>query len=409
MADINNLVNTDFQEELRAAQGQAKEDPRLIRTIKAPQTEWELEKAAATIKPEELFGDDGVAGRVPVLTQSFIIQKSRQDKAVELGQIAQEMYETKKVSRSNIIALEAEARNILYPQEQVPQPREPSEEERKVIVSDHEVNMFTEEPSKVEAEFAIGNTQVALDRIIGELRNSAISLGNQLIETATADHQERKEKLYKSIAVFNRAIVKFLTETKNTTLEDVDMKFKRDLRWGDLMAVYLTDSLYDTEKDTVRFEKSIASFDGTSGETLLKDLTTLFTESKNSYNVIRNFILGSPAIITDIEHAINNIAVKQDTQKETYWNPTLTVGNLFKAFGDERFANFYTTLDSNIDTQVTAAKAAVELLNGKTDINEIMALTTELHNQQKSILDTCANMAVLCHVQYLIVKFLSNF
>lgn len=385
-----NNINQDFRNELENTNNQ-------VETLKPPIKHNEEKNAYNDISAQALFSHSMIEGKTPELTQDFVLLKSKQDKLVEMGQIAQEVFQTKLVCRRQIIAIESIGRELTS---------EIENEERKVIVSDHEVNMFTEEPSQVEVDTVIDNSQTSIDRISGDLRTSAIALAEKLISTVEKDREERKEKLYKSISVFNQASIKFLEETNNSGFEEVDLKFKRNLRWGDLMSIPLRRVSY-TGEEAEQYEKMISSFDGTSAETFIKDLGTFFQTSHSSFDVIRNFILGAATVITNTSEADNVIAEVQE--KQVGCNTSLTIGTMFKSFGDYRFAGFYNRLENIIEEQLTAIRNTKELFNGKTDITQLLELTAQLHNQQKTILDCTANMAVLNHVQYLIIKFLSTF
>lgn len=385
-----NNINQDFRNELENTNNQ-------VETLKPPIKHNEEKNAYNDISTQALFSHSMIEGKTPELTQDFVLLKSKQDKLVEMGQIAQEVFQTKLVCRRQIIAIESIGRELTS---------EIENEERKVIVSDHEVNMFTEEPSQVEVDTVIDNSQTSIDRISGDLRTSAIALAEKLISTVEKDREERKEKLYKSISVFNQASIKFLEETNNSGFEEVDLKFKRNLRWGDLMSIPLRRVSY-TGEEAEQYEKMISSFDGTSAETFIKDLGTFFQTSYSSFDIIRNFILGTATVITNTSEADNAIAEVQEKQVSCY--TSLTIGTMFKSFGDYRFAGFYNRLENIIEEQLTAIRNTKELFNGKTDITQLLELTAQLHNQQKTILDCTANMAVLNHVQYLIIKFLSTF
>lgn len=387
---MHNQTNEDFQAELAALRGDA---PR-IENLKAPQNEIDESKATDVVLPEQIFDKTVLAGNVPTLNSAFIMEKSRQDSLVELGQIAQEVYVTKKVSRGQVISMESIARNLIPATES-----EASSGERKVIVSDHEVNMFTEEPSRVEVGPTIVNCQANIDRITGDLRHSASDLGRQLVATANADKEERNEKLMASVVQFNEAIKSFLKETQSKSLESSDIKFKRDVTWGSLMAVPLSCLLYLDTVDT-----KIKPFAGTSAEVLLKELHGLFESANFSYYVAQGFAKGSPTIVRDFNDAVFHTLNQDNSVARSH-----TVGDLFHGFGSSKFALFYNFHDNAIETQVTAAKAAVALLEGETSIETIMQLSTELQNQQKAIMDISANLAVLNHIQYLVIRFLKNF
>jgi hypothetical protein len=86
-----------------------------------------------------------------------------------------------------------------------------------------------------------------------------------------------------------------------------------------------------------------------------------------------------------------------------------TIGDLFAAFGSSKFNNFYTYLDTNIEQCYGCVKDIRESITKTTDIQELVKLTNELQHYHKQVMDCTANMAVINHVQYLVIKFLNNF
>lgn len=390
-ATKTNFVNHDFQAELAALQGDNIDSGKVV-TLKAPQSVDERRGADKTIDEEQLFGANVLTGRIPELTQNFILQKSKEDKIVELGSIAQEVYTTKRVSRNQIIAFESIARELIPATKD-----EIAAEDRKIIVSDHEVNMFTEEPSATEVKTVIDGSQTTIDRVVSDVRNSALDLYKSLVETAKSDAVERNEKIYKSISVFNKAVSSFVKETKADALENTQIRFKRDLMWGDLMAVNLTNLKFHADQGLYA-ENVTAGFDGTYAETFIKELNEFLTKSNNAIVVLNNFVNGKPAIVRCAEEERNECT--------KYY---FTVGQVFQAFGSEKFFNFYTHLLSTYDAQIEAAKTVSETLNGETDINKLITISSSLNNIHKTLMDINANLAVLNAVEYMVICFLAKF
>lgn len=383
-----NPVNVDFQEELKAQQ-----NPDKVNTLKAPQNVQDDINVETTISKEELFGKNVIEGQLPTLTQSFIIQKSKEDKLNELGQIAQEMYESKKVSRSQVVSIESIARELIPATEE-----EVASGERKVIVSDHEVNMYTEEPTITEAETTVVNVQANVDRIVSELRDSAICLAEQVIDVAISDNSKRKERILKGVEVFNEAICKFLIETKSDTLEGANIRFKRDLAWGNLMAIPMWAIM---NKKGEELEDMIKTFDGTSGETFVKELSELTGSGVFVYTLLSNFVAKNYAIVKD-SRIIQN-------EQDKNISVAFTIGDLFTAFGSNNMQSFYLFFEEEVSTQIAAAKAAKELLAGETDIKKIVNLSNELQNQHKCLMFIASNISVLSAVQCLVINFLNTF
>lgn len=379
--------NPDFKQELENTK---------IETLKAPSSNLDRNNPdlKSSLTEEQLFGKEAVDGELPKLTQDFVILKSKQDKLIEMGQIAQEVYQTKKVSRKQVLAIESLARDLV----------EQKEERTKVVVDSHEVNMFTEEPSSVEVETVIENSRVAVDEIVGNLKNSTTELATKIIDTIDKDRVSRKDNLQNSIAEFNTSVIEFLTEKDKDTFENVDFKFKRNLKFSDLLSFELSAVRY-SESDN--FERIISSFDGTAAESFLKTLIGYFQGSNNSYNVVRVFVNGVSAVVPNSEIAekiINNS--KEENSLVKY---RITVGDLLAAFGDSRFNKFYTHLESIIEENYNNIKELKESIIKATKVEDLISLSNCINICHKNILDCTGNMGVLNYIQLMIVKLLKSF
>jgi len=390
--------NADFKAELSAMKGEDKAN-----TFKAPETDQQQAKQEYNITNKQIFGDDNTEGKVPELTQQFIVQKSNIDKMVEFGQIAQEVYTTKKICRAQILALESIARELLPATEE-----EVANNERKVIVSDHEVNMFTEDKSAIEVDTAINGAHASTDRITSEIRNSAIKLAEQIIENDNATKVERQEKLSKSISVFNTAIIKFLQDTNSSSLENVQLKFTRDLDWGNLCGITIG-SLNYRMQDPKNIENSPLNpknFNSTYAGVFIKSLNELFSRSTIAFNVIKNFMFGTPNIVTNSLYLQN-----LDDDNETKFNISnnFNVGGLFRAFGSSRFNDFYTFYLNQYNEIIDEVKKLKEALNGETSVESLIKYSSSLNNLNSTLLDIESNIAVLNAIQYALIQMLVQF
>lgn len=380
-------LNPDFKQELENTK---------IETLKAPSSKLDRNNPdlKSTLTEEQLFGKEAVDGELPKLTQDFVILKSKQDKLIEMGQIAQEVYQTKKVSRKQVLAIESLARDLV----------EQKEERTKVVVDSHEVNMFTEEPSSVEVETVIENSRVAVDEIVGNLKNSTTELATKIIDTIDKDRVSRKDNLQNSIAEFNTSVIEFLTEKDKDTFENVDFKFKRNLKFSDLLSFELSAVRY-SESDN--FERIISSFDGTAAESFLKTLIGYFQGSNNSYNVVRVFVNGVSAVVPNSE--IAEKIINDSKEENSLVKYRITVGDLLAAFGDSRFNKFYTHLDSIIEENYNNIKELKESIIKATKVEDLISLSNCINICHKNILDCTGNMGVLNYIQLMIVKLLKSF
>ena len=393
MTDINKntLSNPGFMQELENVEAENK-----VSTLKAPQTMKDLTDSELKVSDAALFGPNTLDGRLPAITQDFIVQKSKQDKLVEFGQIAQEVYKTKLITRDKIIAIESLARELTPETAQ-----ESASESRKVIVSDHEVNMFTEEPSGVEVDTAINGTQVTIDRVTTDIRNNAIALAEQLIATAETDAIERNEKLTKSIALFTKAICTFLKETQSSALENANVRFKRDLDWGNLMGIPVNSLVYTND---TYYKELLSSFESTNCSQFIKELSILVADNKTTNWVIQNFVIGKLGIINNAKQAYDNINEVNDGKLSTF-----TIGDLFKSFGSVKFTAFYYNLCEIYDMQLNAARSTKKLLAGEESLEKLTFLSSELQKQHSTMMAVNFNLSTMNAVQYLVICLLNKF
>ena len=406
-----NQVNADFQAELAALMGTKNvglenhdAGDGKVEHLKAPGSVVEGAKALEnTITTTELFGDEAIDGEIPELTQDFTILASRKDRMMELGQVAQEVYQTKKVSRSQVLAMESLAREIIPAT-----PEEAEGDSRKVLVADHELNMYTEAPSSVEAQTTIDNSQAVLDRALGEIKNSAKVLAEKVIQVANSDMQRRNENLIQGISTFNAAIIKFLDATESKDLVNTRVRFRTNLNWGNLMAMGIERAHSDAMgfKEGGVAEKSIAAFDGTSAETLFKSFGDFVAENAIAMPVISNFISGNFNVIRN--EGERRASIKERNGESAYIDGQ-TFGDLFDTFGSPRFVEFFNGLNDYISNEVNATKIALEMISKANTLEDVTMISMATQRAHSNIMAASANMAVICAVQQMVKDFLEKF
>jgi hypothetical protein len=410
-------VNADFQAELAALLGTKNvgtehyqdsgriEDGK-VEHLKAPGTIIEDGKALGnSITTKELFGDEFIEGEIPELSQDFTILASRKDRLMELGQVAQEVYTTKKLCRSQMVAMESIARELIPAT-----PEETAGDTRKVLVADHELNMYTEAPSSVEVQSTIDNSQVVLDRALGEIKNSAKVLAEKVIQVANSDMQRRNENLVQGISTFNAAIIKFLDATESKDLVNTRVRFRTNLNWGNLMAMGIDrahgDAMGFSDRENGRAEKSIAAFDGTSAETLFKSFGDFVAENAIAMPVIANFISGNFNVIRNDGDRRTSI---KERHGENVYIDGQTFGELFDTFGSTRFVEFFNGLNDYISNEVNATKIALEMISKANTLEDVTMISMATQRAHSNIMAASANMAVICAVQQMVKDFLEKF
>lgn len=409
-------VNADFQAELAALMGKknvgtehfqdaGRPEDGKVEHLKAPGTEPETKASLDTqITQTQLFGDDAIEGEIPELTQDFTMLASRKDRMMEFGQVAQEVYTTKRICRSQVVAMESIARELIPAT-----PEETASDTRKVLVSDSELNMYTEAPSQVEAQNTIDNSQVVIDRALGEIKNSATVLAEKIITTANADMARRNDALTSGIAAFNAAIIKFLDNTSSCDLADTRIRFRANLNWGNLMAMNI-DAAHSYgmgfDKNDGMTEKSIAAFDGTSAETLFKAFGDFISENAIARPVIANFISGRFAVVRNNSDSRKSI---MEVVGENGFYDGQTFGELFNTFGSTKFIEFFNCLNDYIGNEVNAVKVSLDGLTQATTLEGVMEASLANQRAHGNIMAAAANMAVICAVQQLVMNFLEKF
>lgn len=351
------------------------------------------------VKDEDIFTKGIKPRRIPQLEAEFVIQKSREDRLVQLGEKTHEISTAGGISRNDIIAIESIVEEPRPDTEQESQPEQVTEEEVSEDKPDEPesplgVNrkLYTEERSKTEYEPTVTLLKSKYEKACSDLKVSTLELADKLISFAKDEIQEKKISYSEISAKFNKSIVGFLTDFESTDLEDVKCSFTRSIKWSDLMTIdlyYLSraallssdEPLKDIFKEELRDTKC-AEF--------IESLESLFrsrTIYKKIYNHLRensNVVFEDGALYTIDNQTYEMIPTKRDPDSAVS-SETLTVGSIFKFIGSNK-------LNDIIKIRLLAYNYCIQdITRVKEEIIKFETNNTDENNKEK--LDTLLELS----------------
>ena len=349
------------------------------------------------VRDEDIFTKGIKPRRIPQLEAEFVIQKSREDRLVQLGEKTHEISTAGGISRNDIIAIESIVEEPRPDTEQDTQPEQTTEEE---VPEDKPVEvesplgvnrkLYTEERSKTEYEPTVTLLRSKYEKACSDLKVSTLELADKLISFAKDEIQEKKISYSEISAKFNKSIVGFLTDFESTDLEDVKCSFTRSIKWSDLMTIdlyYLSRSIAVVDeplKDIFREELK-----DTKCAEFIESLESLF-RSRTIYKKIYNHLTENSKIVIEdgLRYTIDNqtyemIPVKRD--EESTIEETLTIGSIFKFVGSNK-------LNDIIKCRLLAYNYCVQdIARVKEEINNFETNNTDENNKEK--LDTLLELS----------------
>ena len=256
-----------------------------------------LGRAASNDVPDESIFTKGIQlQRLPELDAEFVMQKSKEDRLVELADKSAEIEDSGGISRADVIAIESIIEDLEG--ENTPGPEEtslpPEEHETGDVAPTPPVkrqpmgnpSLYTEERSKTEYQPALTMMRSNYEKAYTDLKATVVDLGKRLLDVSAQEIQE-KRLVYADISTqFNKNIIKFLNEYESDDLETVKCSFSKHLKWGDLMGVglyLLRPHLLDYEEGRRRAEVVRTDFEGTKTGEFIENLSKVFrSDSVNS-------------------------------------------------------------------------------------------------------------------------------
>ena len=256
-----------------------------------------LGRTASNDVPDESIFTKGIQlQRLPELDAEFVMQKSKEDRLVELADKSAEIEDSGGISRADVIAIESiiedlEGENTPGPEETSLPPEEP---ETGDVAPTPPVkrqpmgnpSLYTEERSKTEYQPALTMMRSNYEKAYTDLKATVVDLGKRLLDVSAQEIQE-KRLVYADISTqFNKNIIKFLNEYESDDLETVKCTFTKHLKWADLMGVglyLLRPHLIEYEEGRRRAEVMRTDFEGTKTGEFIENLTKVFrSDSVNS-------------------------------------------------------------------------------------------------------------------------------
>ena len=310
-------------------------------------------EASNDVSDETIFTKGIQARRLPELDAEFVIQKSREDRLVELADKSAEIEESGGISRADVIAVESiiedlEGNDTEAPPEQQKSPEQSEEEETPPVRKQPmgNPNLYTEVKSKTEYKPALSLMRSNYEKAYTDLKATVIDLGKKLLDVSEQELQE-KRLAYTDISVqFNKNIIRFLNEYESDDLETVKCSFSKHLKWADLMGVglyLLRPHLIDYEEGRRRAEVMRTDFEGTKTGEFIENLSKVFrSDSVNS--TIQTVVFGDFYRVTNgpktyvIDPATGEYKPwKYDNSacigEETSYSNSSTIGGIFGFIG----------------------------------------------------------------------------
>lgn len=259
-------------------------------------------REASNEVPDETIFTKGIkARRLPELDAEFVIQKTREDRLVELADKSAEIEESGGISRADVIAVESIIEDLEGNEtEAPPEPEQSPENDQEPSPSDRRQplgnpNLYTEEKSKTEYKPALTLMRSNYEKAYNDLKATVVDLGNKLLEVADQELQE-KRLAYTDITIqFNKNIIRFLNEYESEDLEHVRCSFSKQLKWADLMSVglyLLRPHLIDYEEGRKRAEVLREEFEGSKTGEFIDNLSKVF-RSDSVTNTIQALVFGN--------------------------------------------------------------------------------------------------------------------
>ena len=305
-------------------------------------------EASNDVSDETIFTQGIQVRRLPELDAEFVIQKSREDRLVELADKSAEIEESGGISRADVIAVESiiedlEGNDTEAPPEQQKPPEQSDEEETPPVRKQPmgNPNLYTEEKSKTEYKPALSLMRSNYEKAYTDLKATVIDLGKKLLDVSEQELQE-KRLAYTDISVqFNKNIIRFLNEYESDDLETVKCSFSKHLKWADLMGVglyLLRPHLIDYEEGRRRAEVMRTDFEGTKTSEFIENLSKVFrSDSVNS--TIQTVVFGDFYKVTNgpktyvIDPATGEYKPWTCIGSETSYSKTCTIGGIFGFIG----------------------------------------------------------------------------
>jgi hypothetical protein len=261
-----------------------------------------LGRTASNDVPDESIFTKGIQlQRLPELDAEFVMQKSKEDRLVELADKSAEIEDSGGISRADVIAIESiiedlEGNGTEAPPEQQEPPEQSDEEETPPVRKQPmgNPNLYTEEKSKTEYKPALSLMRSNYEKAYTDLKATVIDLGKKLLDVSEQELQE-KRLAYTDISVqFNKNIIRFLNEYESDDLETVKCSFSKHLKWAGLMGVglyLLRPHLIDYEEGRRLAEVMRTDFEGTKTGEFIENLSKVFrSDSVNS--TIKTVVFG---------------------------------------------------------------------------------------------------------------------
>lgn len=367
------------------------------------------DRESANDVPDSAIFTKGIESRrLPELDAEFVLQKSREDRLVELAERSSEIQQSGGISRADVIAIESivedlEGNDNLAPEGNDPPRRTPETDEGDESVDEPPTrrqplgnpNLYTEERSKTEFKPALTLMRTSYEKAYADLVATTIDLGNRLLVKADEEIQDKRLAYVDINVQFNKNIINFLDEYGSTDLTDVKCSFTRYLKWVDLTGIPLTflrPHLISYPDDKLRAEAMVSDFEGTKTGEFIEELSKLFRQD-SIFRAIQEFtgsnlnrlISSSRLLSIDIETGEIKPWKDPDNGLVSFdYSNTLTIGGIFSFIGTDK-------LKTIIETRIRGFDYCKQVI--KTSLAAIAELEVGEQSNLKEKLDSLIELS----------------
>ena len=266
-------------------------------------------EASNNVPDESIFTKGIQVRRLPELDAEFVMQKSKEDRLMELVDKSSEIEKAGGISRTDVLAVESIVEELDPPpaKPEVEHTDEEPVEPRRPLGNP---KLYTEERSTTEYQPALKLLSSNFEKAYSDLKVSVIDLGNKLLEKAEEEIQEKRLAYVDINIQFNKSVIKFLDNYDANDLVDVKCSFTKYLKWNDLLAIpleYLRGPLMLYEEEKVKSEVMLNKFKGTKTGDFLENIAKVLS-SETVYKTVTDFTSNyiNRIVASTIDYVIDN-------------------------------------------------------------------------------------------------------
>lgn len=383
-------------------------------------------EASNNVPDESIFTKGIQVRRLPELDAEFVMQKSKEDRLMELVDKSSEIEKAGGISRTDVLAVESIVEELDPPpaKPEVEHTDEEPVEPRRPLGNP---KLYTEERSTTEYQPALKLLSSNFEKAYSDLKVSVIDLGNKLLEKAEEEIQEKRLAYVDINVQFNKTIIKFLDNHESNDLVDVKCSFTKHLKWADLLSIplhYLRPVVSGYNETMNEVESLLSKFNGTKTGEFLEDLIKVMSSDtvyKTMFNFANNELNTVEAItnkyIIDPETGEITLAPSIANEVMSSFNSLNNIGAILGFIGTDRLKKViqirlkgYDYCVSNISKALARSKELDEVAdnNLRTRLDALLEISGEINECKMLMAALLAQIGAVFAVYSVINKYMQN-